>query len=390
MHILFVDDEPAILRSIRRVLRGSLDRHHIDLVDDPLEAVDRLKTANYDLVVSDMRMPGKDGCYVLSQVEKHSPRAVRAILSGYSDEEQAIKAAQHAHLFLSKPFESSAISDLVQRAEVLSGMPLNDGLRRVLGSLMALTPAPRLFAAITDKLTADNEMVTAKDIAEVLLQDMGMTTKILQLTNSAFFGLTQPVQDLERAVNLLGMDVIKGLVLHHELLGKQQQQSEPRPWCDKLYRESQHTARLAKSIVRNNGQGKGVQDSAFLAGLLHDMGRLVLADQPEAAPHVDDLFVTQPGMELCAKEVRLFGAHHGWVGAYLLKLWGFSDLVVDAVALHHDPSNSADTEFSSLTAVHVAGALLSASGEDDEVDEQYLKNIGCHGMLPQWRELARD
>lgn len=384
MNILFIDDEPAILRSIKRTLRGSLSKHHLDLVDNPQEVNEYLQRTHYELIVSDMRMPGKSGCHVLAEVEAQSPDTIRAILSGYSNEEQAVKAAQHAHLFLSKPFEPTAIVDLIQRAEKLLAMPLTDQLRRVLGNLKALAPAPKLFQTLTDTLNSNTK--TATDIANIIKQDMAMATKLLQLTNSAFFGISQPVLDLERAVTLLGTEIIKGLILHYELFGKQQMSQ---PWQEALYRESQHTARLAKSIVSSQKGDRSLLESAFLAGLLHDTGRLVLWRLPEGAEHQDELFVALWGKELCEKELQLFGAHHGWVGAYLLRLWGFSDPVVEAVALHHHPSESGDRGFTALTAVHAADCLLHQADETTALDGGYLVSIGCAEALPEWRRLAQ-
>jgi len=367
MNILFVDDEPAILRAFKRILRHMLKQHQFEFFDDPLKAIERLKCNQYHLVVSDMKMPGKDGCYVLSEAKKHSPGALRVILSGYSDEEQAVKAANHAHLFFAKPFESEVLIELIQRVEGLNKMALNEELLQTLGNLKALPPAPRLYRSLTQTLQAENEYLSAKDICNVLQQDMALVSKILQLTNSAFLGVSQPINDLERAVTLLGIKTIKGLILHYELIGKLQDQPEPQPWHEQLYKDSLYIAHQAKEIARQSTQSKAIQESSFLAGLLHDIGRLVLAEQVEEGSHRDELFAEQSGRLLCEQEEQLFGTHHGWVGAYLLKLWGFSDVIVEAVALHHYPSQSTDMEFTPLTAVHVA---------KKEIDEHYLERIG--------------
>ncbi|MFK5984089.1 MAG: response regulator [Pseudomonadota bacterium] len=367
MNIIFIDDEVAILRSFKRILRHLSKQHQIEFVSDSLEAIELFKTKTYQLIVSDMKMPEKDGCYVLSEAQKYSPGALRVILSGYSEQEQSLKASLYAHLFIAKPFESRAIVELIERAEGLQQMGLSEKLLSKLGQLNALPPAPKSYRSLTEALRAEDNSITARDISNLLQQDMVLVSKILQLTNSAFFGIPQPINDLERAVTLLGVEIIKGLILHYELIGKLQDQPEPEPWQKAMYRDSIQTAQLAKETALNSKQSRKIQESAFLAGLLHDIGRLVLVEQAEAESDMDKLFAEQTGIELCELEQQLFGVHHGWVGAYLLKLWGFSDEIVEAVALHHYPLQSEDTCFTPLSAVHVAL---------DELDDSYLERIG--------------
>ncbi|MBK1720200.1 HDOD domain-containing protein [Thiocystis violacea] len=389
MKILFIDDEPAILRTIRRTLRNLPACHQLDLEPDPLAAIARLSETSYDLVVSDMRMPGRSGCQVLEQAALHNPGGVRAVLSGYSGEEETASVAQHAHLFIGKPFDPKAITDLIARAEALGAMPLSDALRRRLGGLKALPPIPKLFVALTKALAEEQRVTSLDDIAAILGQDVALSAKILQLANSAFFGGVTRAVRVEQAVKLLGTRLVSGLVLQHEIFVKSPVPPALEAWRERLNQKSLATAELAARIARQRGMSALERDESSLAGLLHDVGRLVLIGESNSLDPSDELFAMEPGRDLCRHEESLFGAHHGWVGAYLLRLWGFSPAVVDALAWHHEPSRSGIAGISPLTLVHAADAIVN-TGRDGEadLDREYLSGLGCLDEYESWAALA--
>jgi putative nucleotidyltransferase with HDIG domain len=389
MKILFVDDEPAILRTLRRTLRHLPKSDQIDLESDPLAAMERLQRNDYDLVISDMRMPRCSGHQVLAQAARCNPRCVRAVLSGYSGEEETAKAVHYAHLFIAKPFDPNTITDLIERARTLQSMPLSDPLRRCLGGLKALPPIPKLFTTLNQALTGDPNAASLEDIAAILGQDIVMASKILQLANSSFFGGRTTVMSVEQAVKLLGILLLSGLVLQHELFAKSNLPDPLESWREELNRESLATAALAARIAQQQGLDSAQCDEAYLAGLLHDVGRLALVAESPSIDIAKNLRNIQRGSELCREEEALFGSHHGWAGAYLLRLWGFSEAVVNAVAWHHHPSRSGIEGFSTLTLTHVADALTRSESDGmAELDHEYLQRIGCHGELDAWRALS--
>lgn len=391
MKILFVDDEPAILRTIRRTLRHLPPTYQIDLEVDPVNAIERLGQCDYDLVVSDMRMPGRSGCQVLEAASRHNPGCVRAVLSGYSGEEETARVVEHAHLFIGKPFDPKAITDLIGRAEALAAMPMSEPLRRRLGGLKALPPTPKLFVTLTKALADDQRAVSLDDIGGILAQDVGMSAKLLQLANNAFFGGGPRVSRVEQAVKLLGTRLISGLVLQHELFTKSPLPPALDVHRERLNQESLSTSELAARIARHRGMDTATRDEAGLAALLHDVGRLALVSESHNTGVGQELLDSRRGCTLCEDEEALFGAHHGWVGAYLLRLWGFPQTVVDAVAWHHAPAASGISGLGTLTLVHAADAILAADGGDmSDLDREYLASVGCLDELDAWIALARQ
>lgn len=388
MKILFVDDEPAILRTLRRTLRNQLAGDQIDFESDPLAALARLNATDYDLVVTDMRMPGCSGVQVLETAARCNPGGIRALLSGYSGEDEMALALPYAHLFIGKPFDPQAISDLLTQAAALATMPLSDALRRRLGGLKALPPVPKLYMTLNKALEEHGHRTSVSELGAILSQDVALAAKLMQLANSAFFGGGTRVVSIEQAVRLLGTRMLSGLVLQHELLTNTALPSELHAWREQLNRESLAVAELAVRIARHRGLDAALRDEAATAGLLHDIGRLILAVEFPEVASLTTLLQAPQDDTLCQREQALIGAHHGWVGAYLLQLWGLPRSLVEAVAWHHLPSQSGLAGFTTLTLVHVADALVRERTRGImALDEEYLDGLGCLDQLPIWREL---
>jgi putative nucleotidyltransferase with HDIG domain len=388
MNVLFVEQDPAMLRSIRRTLRHLPAATQVELEADPRQALARLAQHRYDLVVSAARLPASHGAQILRAAASQHPAAVRALLSSPGDEAEVGAALPHAHLLVATPFEPETLRDLLQRAAALGAMPLSEPLRQRLGALRALPPLPRLFVSLHQMLAADDRRSSLTDIAGLVHQDLALTTKILQLANSALFAAHAPPDHLLQAIQVLGTDLIAGLVLQHALFQQTPLPAALLPWRERLNREGLATSALAGRIARQQGSAAELRDAAMLAGLLHDAGRLVLA-QETTDPAIQDRLGAAWGTALCQQEEAAFGAHHGLVGAYLLRLWGFPDAVADAVAWHHQPAAAREQEFSALTLVHVAAALINpAPGQPLEIDREYLGALGCLPALPAWAALA--
>ncbi len=395
MKILFVDDELAILRAIRRILRRLANRHAIDLEPSYRAAIERLREGGYHLVVTDVRMADRGGEQVLTAAADYNPSCVRAIFSGFSGEEELALAARHAHLFISKPFETTTILDLLARAEVLGAMPVTDAVRQCLGCLQAL-PSPtavtrELVMALRDDQCAAPSM---QEIAAIIEQDMGISAKVLQLANSAFFGVAGPVLKLDQAVKRLGTRMISGLLLQQALFRAVTLPGGLERWRDDLNRQALESAKLAARMAGDLRLSRDAQAEASLAGLLHDAGRLVLVAEFADQEHATHVLEFARGRNLCALEERLFGVHHGWIGAYLLRLWGLPAGVVDAAAYHHAPAAAGQSGLSSLTLVHIADALVRADATREfdlelDLDLAYLQHPEVLGSRMPWKSLSK-
>jgi HD-like signal output (HDOD) protein/CheY-like chemotaxis protein len=390
--ILFVDDEPLVLQGIQRSLRAMRTDWEIELANGGPEALETMTKAPFDVVITDMRMPGMDGAQLLDLVKTRFPRTVRIILSGQSDRETILRSVGPSHQYLSKPCDTGELKQRLTRAFALREMLDDPHLKEVIGRLKTVPSLPALYVAVTTALRSPETPTTT--IGDLIAQDMGMCAKVLQLANSAFFGLSCRVSGPQQAVALIGVENLKALVLSAQVfsdLGNKSTQE-----LGFLWSHSMATASFSKAIARVQMSPREVVDNAFAAGLLHDVGRLVLASAFGAEYQQVLERAARPGTLLAGCEADAFGCTHNGVGAYLLGLWGLGDSIVEAVAWHHHPAQAEPASFSPLIAVHAADCFDNRlqshpfSSEESNVDESLLTRLGLQPQLPSWEKACRE
>jgi DNA-binding NtrC family response regulator len=149
--ILFVDDESRILDGIRRMMRTERERWEMEFALGGEAALLAFDSGNFDVVVSDMRMPGMDGATLLTHIRDRSPASVRIILSGHTELEAAIRAIPVAHRFLAKPCDAVALRETLERACTLQDLLSRAEIRRVVSTIGEL---PSLSATVATVLKA--------------------------------------------------------------------------------------------------------------------------------------------------------------------------------------------------------------------------------------------
>ncbi|MEK7352545.1 MAG: response regulator [Nitrospirota bacterium] len=390
--LLFVDDEPKLLDGLKRSLRPMRHEWNMTFVTSGAEALRVLEQAPFDVVVSDMRMPGMDGAQLLNEVQQRYPQIVRIVLSGHSDQEMIYQSIAATHQYLAKPCESELLRVAVMRACALRELLGNGSLRRLVTGMQQIPSQPALYAEI--RREAESKNASIGTIGAIVSKDMGMTAKILQLVNSAYFGLRGTVSTAEQAVNLLGLDTVQALVLTVHVFSQFAPTHGSRFNMDRLWEASTETGSLARAIAKVEQAPALVIDQAYTAGLLHDVGMLVFAANVLKRYDATLTMAYEQGIPLWEVERQEFGATHADVGAYLLGLWGLSDPIIEAVAFHHRPAECVGATFSPLTAVHVANVLQqelsqqATGGVPSQIDLTYLDSIHLTDRLPHWREVA--
>lgn len=394
--ILFVDDEPNILSGLKRAMRSmrkTWDMHFADSGAGALELMDEMQP---DVVVADMRMPGMDGAMLLSEVQERAPAALRIILTGHSEYTSVMDAIRHTHQFLSKPCSVEQLCDAINRASVVQGLLENPAMREMISRIETLPSQPSLYQEIELELHAADPSIAR--VGRLVEQDVGMAASILKLVNSSFFGLQSRVDNVQQAVTLLGIDTVKTLVLAVHLFQTDTAVELPGFSMADLWRHSHACAQCARAISASEKLPRDVQADSFIAGLMHDLGKLVLA------AHNTDQYIgvlenaAATGRRLWDVEREYLQVTHAEVGAYLLGLWGFSLEIVEAVARHHDtgaPPPAADKRpLRALSVVHAANAIseeLDPTRPREQVqplDMEFLSARGVAPRLPVWREVC--
>jgi HD-like signal output (HDOD) protein len=393
-HILFVDDEPMVLDGLRRMLRPMRYEWQMDFVGSGDSALKHLALNSCDVLISDMRMPGMNGAQLLNEVKLNYPQVIRVALSGHAEIELIMQSVRSAHQYLAKPCDADTIKSTIVRACALHALMNDDELKRLISRLNSVPSLPALYAEIMDELQSPKASI--RSIGGIIAKDVGMTAKILQLVNSAFFGLVRHVSSPSEAAVFLGLDVIRGLVLSVEIFSVFENDGRSAVDMAVLWQHSAEVGILAKQIAVLEGQDSKCCDYALMAGMLHDVGKLVLvANLPDDYVRAMSLAEQKNTSEWQAEQ-DVLGRTHMEIGAYLLGIWGLPNPIVEAVAYHHYPRRCAATEFGPLAAVHIADALLHALevGEDGQpssyLDMDYLSQIGLVERLPLWHDAARE
>ena len=378
--ILFVDDDEDVLDGLELMLRSRRREWQIEIAHSGVEALDKLAESTFDCIVSDMRMPGMDGAALLDRITNQYPGVARFILSGHAEIEPIMRSLPVTHQFLSKPCNAAQLIDTIERTLALQALVDNAEVRAIVGRVDALPSRPEIYTKVTKKLQdADTELA---DVAELIEQDIAMTAKILQIVNSAFFGLPQKMVSLAQAVAYLGIGMIKNLLLFEGAFRLfKPDQTLAGFSLDTEYQLSLQAAGLVKHMPLNASQ----MDSTLTAAILHRIGRLVLAQFSSEAFQQVLSSTSEQADFLIEREV--LGANHAQIGAYLLGLWGLPFEIVEAVAVYPEPQRQQDQNFHIADALYIASNLLAEHhGQPSVLDQAYLAAKGLEELVDQLRE----
>lgn len=388
--VLFVDDDQQVLDGLRDLLRRQRKQWDMTFVSDAFKALQLMAAQPFDVVVSDMRMPGMDGASLLAHVRAQNPETARIILSGQADRESVLRALPAAHQFLGKPCDANSLRAVIERACQLQQMLADPAIRTLVGRLDHLPSAPETYFELTR--AAHRPDAGVGDFTAIVEQDPAMSVKVLQLVNSAYFGAAQKVSSVQQAVMRLGVELLKSLALSVHAFSALKVPPVKGFSIDSLQQHSLLTARLGKAIAADKTTGAEV----FACAVVHDVGQLVLAMcMPQQCEQVllEQARSQRPFYEV---ERELLGMTHAEVGAFLLGYWGLPLQLVDAVAFHHTPGEVPPDSVRTMAAVHIADALADErsyrcdpqDGRDQKLDLAFVARAGYTEKLPQLRALA--
>jgi putative nucleotidyltransferase with HDIG domain len=383
--ILLVDGQGEPLRELCSELATRAAGWEVVRATSGAAALAALAASTWDAVVADMQLPDMSGEQLLTHVLRQFPQAHRVVLAELGDLESLLRCVNGVHQFVIKPCTPARLRDVLERAFELDVWLPNQALRRLMGHVPQLPSLPDSYNAVVRALEQPD--ATAESVGSLIARDPAMTAKMLRLANSAAYGEPTDDYDVVEAVREIGLENTKScLLLAHSWSGFskiEQAGFQVRA----LWTHANEVATLAEWLAKSEGVSAMEAGLARTAGLLHDIGKLVLAaNLPDEFNSVGKL-MRLDGSASFEVEQEVFGATHSELGGCMMGSWGLPMPVVEAVALHHHPACFLSRRFSPLTAVHVANALSRAESAEHFqalVERDYLAVLGLEAKLPAW------
>ena len=391
--ILFVDDDPLVLKGLQRTLRKMRKVWDISFATGPEEALAILDQNHTDVIISDMKMPEMDGSQLLAEVKRRHPHIVRLILSGHVEQETTLHSIQFAHQCLSKPCDVELLKQTLAKLFALRDILSDDSIKKIVSQIESLPSLPSIYTEIMAEMQSDDPSI--KNLGAIIGRDVSMTAKILQVVNSVFFGLPQKISNPQQAVILLGLEAIKALVLTIKIFSEFSQKKYAWFNINAIFNHSISVSTHAKVIVKSEKMDQDLINYSLMAGLLHDLGKLILATNFKNTYRQVQAESQNSGHPLWELEREAFGTSHAEIGAYLMGLWNMESPIIEAIAFHHCPAKSMTSQMGLLAAVHVANGLDHEQDQAEDskmalqVDNKYLDRLGLSNRIPEWRRTCK-
>jgi len=389
--VLFVDDNKSILDGYKRLFKNHSEEWRVLFAGDAAVAIELLQHHFIDVIISDLEMPVINGTILLGHVKKISPLTMRIIFTGCIEEKNVMETVKLAHQIYQKPRSLNEIFAILNRAFYLHQIKMNPAVRRILMGVGTIPSIPEVVNEII--VAAEDENYSLKELSHLISQDIGMSMNVLRLINSPYFGLKRQIVSIEQAVSLLGLEVLKTLIITVHLF-----ESFPNLDTTVMHELMQHSfncANHSRKIMQYEHRSKEECDEAFIAGFMHDIGRIIVSS---SFPEKNKIIIAKHNsrdLSLAEAEIEVIGVTHEDISAFILALWGFEDHIVEAVAFHHSPSKAQCEDPLLLAIVHCADLFdyeLSDSivTREEGLDLPFLEKHNILEKEELWLQVCED
>lgn len=219
-----------------------------------------------------------------------------------------------------------------------------------------LPALPQVFLELQQAI--NGKSTSADDLAEIISQDPSLTAFLLRMVNSAFYSLPMQIDTISRAVTVVGVNQLSTLAVGTSVMSLFKDVPAEVLDMEQFWKHSVTCGLIARRLCRVTG--KGDPERAFVAGLLHDIGQLILLQaEPQKATGVL-AHARNKDVLLWAEEKKLLGFDHATLGGMLLRKWNFPFVLVAAVLEHHQPK--ANQKEAEPGLVHCAETIATGLG----------------------------
>lgn len=388
--IVFVNSDPSIFSRFEGLVKEFNADWGVTFCSNKQAGLQMCMDKQDAVLVCDSREQRFDVFDFFAELKSLTPSTTRVVLSNKDKEKRFLNSLNLVHSILPDTISSADLENRLNRTITVGEVLKADSLVELLNGTDVVPSVPSLYLELMDLINSEDTSIP--EIGTLVAKDVGMTVKLLQVVNSSFFGLRREILTAEDAAVILGVEAIKAMVLSQQAFQAFSSKNIAVDYVNSLWQHSVTTASFARCIARLEKADKRTVDIAFTAGMLHDVGKLVLMDLLPEQYEQYLIALKKDSLDVNVIERMIFGATHAEVGAFLLRKWGLSDEIVEPVMFHHDPTAIRST-FGALTAVYVADCLaFELTGKDTDnlhLDVSYLRSLDCIINSRSWREECR-
>jgi putative nucleotidyltransferase with HDIG domain len=391
--ILVVADDADNLSSLREAFEEANIGWEIHLAGTEIEALSALDTVPFEVVIAELALGPLATTQFLNEVWQKCPKTARFLVGTGMQADIMVECAIGAHQFLEKPIEPESVKQLLARTHSINQLIQNPNVKMLVSRMRTLPSRPSVSMEVMKELRSNS--ASAQVVGELIAKDLAISSKLIQVVNSAYYGWAREVSEPGDAVMLLGLEATASLVLSIESFARFDKIKPLYFSIDEVWRHSQRIAQHSKTIAETISGDPTLIKDAFTAGLLHDIGKLALALNFEEEYRNAIGLAQTKNLTTCQAEIEVFGACHPEAGAYLLSIWGLPITIIEAVASHHKCANRMSTPFSAATAVHLAEALeyeeeLKHRGNATiQVDLDYTLELNLQPQMEILRQVVK-
>ena len=387
--ILLAVTDPQTLADINQTLGAGWEATS---VASEADALAQLEERSFDALLVDFNLGSPDASELLNQTLEKRPETSRFLLAYEADLALIAAKVLGSHQILPKPIEPASLKTRIENG--VNDSNANESDSEPAKDAGGSPIIPSIYSEVLEAIESPG--VADADVGDIIARDAELTAEVLRLTRSAYMGLPRNLSDPVEAVESLGLETVKALVMALRFLAEHSHLKRGYLSLDQLWQHSTKVAQIARDLVLFETKDRTLASQALVAGLLHDLGKVVLATNfDDLYGRVHSLARKQP-VPLWDVEKEMFGANHGEIGACLAGMWDMPSCIVEAAAFHHEPPLGEHEHLTPLAAVHIANVLERELRPSDEfrvapiINTTFLNELGLLQRLPVWRATSAN
>jgi putative nucleotidyltransferase with HDIG domain len=389
--LIFTDQE-SILESSRQALQDAWD---LQPATSESEAKAQLESSQYQLLLIDKQKISTAESEFLTAVDQISPATPRLQFTKLAPTGELEVHFSHPRV-VSEENQAAAQPESFEEQighEVLRQTLFSKvGLSNILEKIQKTPTRPGVYFKVVEELT--NPEGTIDNIAELVKEDPIVTARILRAVNSTALGLRRRLTDANEAVMMLGGERVRDVILLLEVLSVIDQNRCIGFSPDDVWNHSIQVAQLARKIMAKETRCQSTRNAAFTAGLLHDVGKVLLAVNLPGRYAKTLILAKKNKTSLVEEEYKEFDTSHAELGTHLLESWELPIRILEAIMWHHSPDHFSSEKLAPRAAVFIANTLVRGDTSPSSTDKsetvsslEFIQETWGDSNLEIWKDL---